>query len=73
MTAEDDWIDDGINLKSLIYIEKSGHQIYRNYNRSLDDYAVKRFVDEIDAEPIDLSKFISISTKFFARMRALFP
>lgn len=58
MTVPDeDWFDPDIAAMKLEYGEKAGLQIYRNYTRSFEEHAIKRFVESIDIEPLDLTNF----------------
>jgi hypothetical protein len=52
---EDDWFDPDIAAMNLGYGEKAGLQIYRNYTRSFEEYAIRKFVETIDLEQLDLS------------------
>ncbi len=58
---EEDWFDEDIAAMHLGYGEKAGLQIYRNYTRSFEEHAIKKFVEVIDQEPLDLSDFRSLS------------
>jgi hypothetical protein len=51
----DDWFDADIAAMDLGYGEKAGLQIYRNYTRSFEDHAIKKFVDALDVEEFDLA------------------
>jgi hypothetical protein len=44
---DENWIDPDIAAMNLSYGEKAGLQIYRNYTRSFEEHAVKRFVETI--------------------------
>src|SRR4051794_17545986 len=56
LTKDDqDWLDPDIAAMQLGYDEKAGLQIYRNYTRSFEAHAIKKFVEAIDQESIDLA------------------
>jgi hypothetical protein len=54
---DEDWFDPDIAAMKLGYGEKAGLQIYRNYTRSFEEHAVKKFVEALDLEPLDLTDF----------------
>lgn len=51
----DEWFDPDIACMGLTYSEKAGLQIYRNYTRSFEDHAIKRFVETLNLESLDLA------------------
>ena len=51
---QDDWFDADIAAMELGYGEKAGLQLYRNYTRSFEDHALKRFVQTLDDEQFDI-------------------
>lgn len=51
----ENWFDADIAAMDLGYGEKAGLQIYRNYTRSFEDHAVKRFVEALDGEEFDVA------------------
>ncbi|MEE1610554.1 hypothetical protein [Microvirga sp. CF3016] len=53
----EDWFDTDIAGMDLGYGEKAGLQIYRNYTRSFETFAIKRFIETLDLEPLDLTDF----------------
>jgi hypothetical protein len=54
---DEDWFDSDIAEMKLGYGEKAGLQIYRNYTRSFEKHAVKRFVESINLETLDLGNY----------------
>src|SRR4051812_21559921 len=57
MTDNDEsWFDPDIVAMSLGYGEKAGLQIYRNYTRSFEVHAIKKFKADIDGEELDLEE-----------------
>jgi hypothetical protein len=54
---DEDWFDPDIAAMKLEYFEKSGLQIYRNYTRAFEEHAIKRFVETLDLEPLNLTDF----------------
>jgi hypothetical protein len=54
---DEDWFDSDIAEMKLGYGEKAGLQIYRNYTRSFEKHAVKRFVESINLEALDLGNY----------------
>lgn len=58
---DEEWIDADLRAKDLGYGEKAGLQIYRNYTRSFEDHAVRRFRDTLAAEPIDLTRLSRVA------------
>jgi hypothetical protein len=54
---DEDWFDPDIAAMKLEYFEKSGLQIYRNYTRAFEEQAIKRFVEALDLEPLNLTDF----------------
>lgn len=61
----DDWFDPDIGAMELGYGEKAGLQIYRNYTRSFETQALKKFVEALDLEPFEaepLQKLVGLVT-----------
>jgi hypothetical protein len=58
--SDEDWFDADIAAMKLGYGEKAGLQIYRNYTEAFDEQAVKRFVQTIDLEPLNLTDFLHL-------------
>jgi hypothetical protein len=50
-------VDPDIAAMKLEYLEKSGLQIYRNYTRAFEEHAIKRFVEALNLEPLNLTDF----------------
>lgn len=66
----DDWFDADIAAMDLGYGEKAGLQIYRNYTRSFEDHALKKFVEAMDGEDFDaapLRRLVSLVSEEDAR------
>ena len=59
--AAENWFDDDIAAMNLGYGEKAGLQIYRNYTKAFEEDAIKRFVETIDCENLDISDFQNIA------------
>lgn len=53
---DESWLDADIRTLNLTSNEKAGLQIYRNYKRSFEDYALSNFRHSIDMEPINLDE-----------------
>lgn len=51
----EDWIDADIRALNLSYLEKSGMQVFRNYKRSFEKEAVRRFKQSLELESLDTS------------------
>ena len=60
---EDDWFDPDIRAMNLDYGEKAGLQIYRNYTRSFEAHAIKRLVEVLYREPLDLIDFEKMANR----------
>ncbi|MEP9397746.1 hypothetical protein [Mesorhizobium sp. KR2-14] len=58
-----DWFDPDIAALSLDFGEKAGLQIYRNYTRSFEQHAIKRFVEVLNKEAIDLSQYEKLTSR----------
>jgi hypothetical protein len=54
---DEDWFDPDIAAMKLEYLEKSGLQVYRNYTRAFEEHAIKRFVEALNLEPLNLTDF----------------
>jgi hypothetical protein len=54
---DEDWFDPDIASMKLGYGEKAGLQIYRNYTQSFEEHDIKKFVEALDLEPLDLTDF----------------
>lgn len=70
MKSDESWFDNDIAAMKLDYGEKAGLQIYRNYKRSFEEHAAKRFVEALDLETLDLDdlkRLLSLLTKEDAR------
>jgi hypothetical protein len=55
--TDKDEFDPDISAMKLDYLEKMGLQLYRNYTRAFEEHAIKRFVETIDLETLDLTDF----------------
>jgi hypothetical protein len=67
---DEEWFDPDIAAMELGYDEKAGLQIYRNYTRSFEKHAIKRFIETIDREELDLkdlNQLINLIAKEDAR------
>jgi hypothetical protein len=53
--ADESWFDPDIAAMQLDYGEKAGLQIYRNYTQAFEENAIKRFVETLDHEQLDLA------------------
>ncbi len=56
----------------LEYFEKSGLQIYRNYTRAFEEHAIKRFVETLDLEPLNLTDFQGLVARSLVRRCGFF-
>ncbi len=54
---EENWFDPDIAAMESGYGEKAGLQIFRNYTRAFETHAIKKFVEALDLEPLDLTDF----------------
>ena len=52
---DENWFDSDIDAMELGWGEKAGLQIYRNYTKSFEAHALKRFAETLDREELDLS------------------
>jgi hypothetical protein len=60
--ADEEWIDLDLRELELGYGEKAGLQIYRNYTRSFEDHAIKRFRESIESEELNLDNLLKVAT-----------
>ena len=52
--------DPDISALRLTDLEKTGLQVFRNYQTAFDEHAEKRFSEEVDAEPFDADELTSV-------------
>lgn len=55
MRNKSDWIDPDIEALELEYTEKSGLQVFRNYQRAFTQRAIKEFGDQTFSNELDLT------------------
>jgi len=58
-----DWFDADIAALDLGYGEKAGLQIYRNYTQSFEDHAIKKLVEVLDTERLDLDDYQELADR----------
>lgn len=60
---EDDWFDPDIRAMKLDYAQKAGLQIYRNYTHSFEAHAIKRLIEVLNRESLDLHDFENMANR----------
>lgn len=53
--SNEEWLDADIRNLNLSYGQKSGLQVFRNYKKSFEKYALERFREDLDRENLDLN------------------
>jgi hypothetical protein len=67
---DEDWFDPDIAAMKLGYGEKAGLQIYRNYTRSFEEHAIKKFVEQCACPDAVWKTNISGGVEFQSRINS---
>jgi hypothetical protein len=67
---DEDWFDPDIAAMKLGYGEKAGLQIYRNYTRSFEEHAIKKFVEQCACPDAVWKMNISGGVEFQSRINS---
>ncbi|MEQ8250288.1 MAG: hypothetical protein RIB41_03540 [Oceanibaculum nanhaiense] len=57
---DESWLDKDISSLDLSYIEKSGLQVYRNYQSSFEKHRINEFIDSVNNENYNLDELKNI-------------